>query len=47
MGHIEMGHKTWNEILTVQRKYELCYGQRNEVYEIYEGEGLLNDIAQY
>ena len=35
------------EILTEQRNNTLCYGQRNEVYEIYEGEGLLNDIAQY
>lgn len=30
----EMGYKTWNEILTEQRKY----GTRNEVDETYEGE---------
>ena len=35
-------NKSWNVTLTVQRKYGLCYGQRNEMYEIYEGDKCKN-----
>ena len=37
-----MGYKTWNEILIAQKKYGLCSGQRNEMYEIYEGDKCKN-----